>query len=433
MELPAAPYGFPPPVRAGMRLAGVLSDLACATLRAGRRGRGRQGVAEAASDGPWWTCEARGDPAAVGAGCGSLLGSSARRLLPLMRLSPQMVVARLDGRARRLASTILPRHRAEAEAWASAAHLDVQAMLEANAIADACCTALAAPRAPGCELALARNLEFMPAGPLARASLLSVIAVDGALPVASLGWPGYLGVLSGMNSAGLAAVVLLNLARRESRCGLPIAFAVRQLLEEHATVAEAAAACAGLTIASTHYVVLADARAASVAWQDGLGSHRHDLSAGVLVCSNGARSGAGAAIDDRGGHLERLARDAPGHSPAWLRSAIASTYLEGTCAQTMLFLPGSRRLQLALGDATHPAARASWREIELGPALDGGRLAAAPHRELGRSLVPRHYTREDADARSRAASARPVRARAALSRARSTRWRHRSRPAPRAR
>jgi len=214
----------------------------------------------------------------------------------------------------------------------------------------------------------------------------------GTLAVASVGWPGFNGVLSGMNAAGVCGMVLLNFSSRGPNQGAPIGYRVRAILEQATSCEAALAAFASEPVGSRHYLLLADAAQAAVVWQEDGVTHRHLMHDGWLSCSNGARSTAGQACDDRGRHLERVRRRGVADE-AWMRSAVTATYLHGINAQAMVVCPQRRELQLALGDAFRPAALGRWVGLELGAAFAGGRLSQAPLRSLGRGAAQTHYSR----------------------------------------
>src|SRR6185436_5650885 len=124
-------------------------------------------------------------------------------------------------------------HRAELRAFARAAHIDAGALQRANLVVDTSCSALVrlADPATGQPLMVARNMDFFPAAVLGRATLVSVMRPTGKQAFASVGWPGYNGVISGMNARSLSACILLNYASGQARAGTPIAYRAREILE----------------------------------------------------------------------------------------------------------------------------------------------------------------------------------------------------------
>jgi hypothetical protein len=261
-------------------------------------------------------------------------------------------------------------YRPELEALARAAHASVGALAAANLVVDPGCSALAAIGDDQRPTLVARNMDFAPVGLLGPGTLLEVIRRDGQHALASVGWPGLCGVVSGINDAGVCACVLLNLAHGEHRAGEPICFRVRRLLEQAGSLDEATKLFSASPVASSHYVFVADAHGAAVLWQDSAGFHRQDAADGWLACTNAPRDAAGAPSDARGHWLMRQRTQAE-RDEAWMRRALGGCWLPDLNAQAMVFAPAKLHLQLATGTALKPAALCAWRELDLAPLLAG--------------------------------------------------------------
>ena len=142
---------------------------------------------------------------------------------------------------------------------------------------------------------------------------------------------------------------------------------------------QAVAQFAASPVASSTYVVVADAATAAVVWQDAGVLRRADPDQGWLFCTNGALDAARGVPDDaRGRCLRALAGAAGGGQAdaAWLRGALAAVYLRTLNAQAMVLVPGERRLQLATGTSSHPAALGAYRELDLAPLFAGSPITA---------------------------------------------------------
>lgn len=89
---------------------------------------------------------------------------------------------------------------------------------------------------------------------------------DGAIPFASVGWPGLTGVVSGMNLEGVVAVVNGARAGEPRAEGIPVVFSLREALERAHDAAEAIAILSAQEVMVSHIVFVADAsgRTASV-------------------------------------------------------------------------------------------------------------------------------------------------------------------------
>jgi hypothetical protein len=386
------PRPFRDGVRHGLQLMAAIAELPTSWMpdpvpQARVHGRAHLGQAHGV-----WLLDCAGGPQRMGEAGGTLLARPTRRLMQLMRCSPGVLLSRFGRRSTQLSDAIPAAYREEALCWARAAGCDGEALLRCNTVADACCTAVVIGPQPGAPLTIGRNLDFFPAGALGRATVVALLRRDGVRPIASVTWPGFNGVLSGINATGLSGCVLLNFSIPSSHTGMPIAYRVREILETASSCEEAVQRFSEVPVASSHYLLLADATTASVVWHERGEMRRHDLRHGWLSCSNGARSPQGLAIDDRGRHLDRLSR-AGEHDDAWMRSTITSTYLPGINAQSMVIIPQRCELQLALGDAYHPAALNRWVVLPLQEAFDGAPLTtlALGLRERERPL--QHYAR----------------------------------------
>ena len=128
------------------------------------------------------------------------------------------------------------RWRAEAEALAPLLGTTWAEVLVANCTYDlalsgfACSTAaVATPGGP----VLARNMDWQPAGPLARASLLTETASESGVTVWNAGWPGGIGVVTGQSSRGFAlALNAVTVPGAPDLLGCPVLLFLRRVLED---------------------------------------------------------------------------------------------------------------------------------------------------------------------------------------------------------
>ena len=143
---------------------------------------------------------------------------------------------------------IPPRLKDELKGVAAGAQLDLPSLLIINVIDDLAnnwptCSALAAGEgrtSQGHYLA-GRNLDYpLFTDVLVDLQTLFLVNPDEGMPLASLAWPGYVGVCTGMNRAGVALAQLASMSRDTTLKGLPAALRYRQALEEGRTVSEVA-------------------------------------------------------------------------------------------------------------------------------------------------------------------------------------------------
>jgi hypothetical protein len=115
----------------------------------------------------------------------------------------------------------------------------------------------------GALLARAFDMEVDPV--FDRHKAVFLVHEDGKIPFASVAWPGLVGVVSGMNREGLAVVVHGARAGATSGEGEPVAHALRRVLSEGRTVADAVRLLDARPALVSHIVVAADAEGGVVA------------------------------------------------------------------------------------------------------------------------------------------------------------------------
>jgi hypothetical protein len=144
---------------------------------------------------------------------------------------------------------IPPHLRQELAGIASGADLGLNSVLLINVLDDLAnnsprCSALAVgdQRTAGGAYLMGRNLDYpLFTEYLLRLQTLFVIEPHQSQPLASLAWPGYVGVCTGMNHAGVALAQLSSMSLERSLKGTPAALRFRQALEAGDTVNAVAA------------------------------------------------------------------------------------------------------------------------------------------------------------------------------------------------
>ena len=161
------------------------------------------------------------------------IGSGAKRFIAL-------------GAAKLFESHFLPEHLAEVDALAKRESMDereavlAQCFLDLSPMAAACSTITLPGSAARDHVArFGRNLEFRSLGVADKFSTVFVYKPEGRFKFASVGWPGMIGVLSGMNEHGLA-LANMEVSRGVRVPGaMPYTLLYRMVLERCRTVAEA--------------------------------------------------------------------------------------------------------------------------------------------------------------------------------------------------
>ena len=336
-----------------------------------------------------------GTPAEIGSAEGTAYRGQIAPLLRVMGTGASLLQLPRPRRTSALVATIPAEHHAELTAVASASGCRVDRILRANVLVDSCCSVLVAPAVSGgsaaCPLRLVRNMDFFPADVIGPATVVKCYRPAGKLAFVSIGWPGYAGVVSGMNASGVVACVLLQHGSSTRPTGTPVCFRLRSIMENASDLESAIAAFAAPpVVASGHYALLADAHSAAVVWQDDHQIIRHDPSSGWLAASNGPRRNR-LPDDPRGRWLLRQIAALGGDAPdaAWLRRVATAVGQRSTTAQSMLWEPATRTLELATGSARRPAAWETWRRYPLSAWLEGGDVPWAE--DLGRPEPLPHF------------------------------------------
>lgn len=106
----------------------------------------------------------------------------------------------------------------------------------------------------------ARAFDFEAADIFDRDKAVFVVREEGKIPFASVAWPGLVGVVTGMNAEGVAVAVNGGRAREPSTTGMPVAFSLRETLENAHDTAEAIAILSRQAVMVSHIVFVGDAK-----------------------------------------------------------------------------------------------------------------------------------------------------------------------------
>ena len=122
------------------------------------------------------------------------------------------------------------------------------------------CTTFVLPAEAGSSGALlARNFDFEVDPIFDREKTVFFVRETGKIPFASVAWPGLVGVMSGMNQAGVAVVVHGARAAEPTPDGEPVVHALRRVLSEADTTERALTLLAERQVMVSHLVILVDA------------------------------------------------------------------------------------------------------------------------------------------------------------------------------
>ena len=119
------------------------------------------------------------------------------------------------------------------------------------------CTSFAFRGADGDEL-VGRAFDFEAGEVFDRDKVVYLVREEGAVPFASVAWPGFIGVVTGMNAEGVVLVVHGARGGEPSPEGMPVAFSLRETLAHARTADEAVALLSAQRVMVSHIVFVAD-------------------------------------------------------------------------------------------------------------------------------------------------------------------------------
>ncbi len=246
--------------------------------------------------------EVWGSPESMGEGIGSLALSQAKGILEYPRLLARQYRAEflfpvLLTLGNGMIQGIPAPYMAELKSMHKHSQAPWETLVAGNTMFDlkkfVLCSGMAL--APGTSFSrgsiLARNLDYPPVGNISRYSLVSIMHPEGKHSFVSVGFPGLVGVLSGMNDAGLALAILEvidikpGLKRFDSQ-GIPYALCYRTVLEECTTIDEAIARLGKLRRTCLTNLLIADKKEVAVLEISPDFVKKRDPKAGVVCCSN---------------------------------------------------------------------------------------------------------------------------------------------------
>ncbi|MBI4705454.1 MAG: hypothetical protein HY744_30535 [Deltaproteobacteria bacterium] len=135
---------------------------------------------------------------------------------------------------------------------------DVMLSFEGAALVGCTSFVLTGPAARAGHTLLGRAFDFEGPAILDAEKAVFVVREEGAIPYASVSWPGFVGATTGLNARGLAVVIHGARASEPDPDGEPVAETVRQLLARAPDVATAVRLVQGRDPMVSHLLLLAD-------------------------------------------------------------------------------------------------------------------------------------------------------------------------------
>jgi isopenicillin-N N-acyltransferase like protein len=127
----------------------------------------------------------------------------------------------------------------------------------------------------------ARAFDFEAADVFDRDKAVFVVREEGKIPFASVAWPGFVGVVTGMNAEGVALAVNGARAREPASVGMPVAFSLRETLASARSTDDAVRILSKHEVMVSHLVFVGDASGRFVVVERAPGEPAHARDAEV--------------------------------------------------------------------------------------------------------------------------------------------------------
>jgi isopenicillin-N N-acyltransferase like protein len=274
-------------------------------------------------------------------------------------------------------------HLREFEASVKEAKVDRDLLVLINTAFDvvsvfACSAIVAEPdRSATGDVVFGRNLDLPPFAHLHELTLVTVYRPKGKHAFASVGFPGIVGVISGMNDAGLSLAVneiyeSKDKAPKYSPLGTPKLLLLRRVLEECSTLDEAEKLLKATPRTGLMAVTMADKTGGSVFEITPKNVVRRRPTDGIVTCTNDflspeltfERQCARRTQLEKGRESKKLSTDDIG-------GLLHAARFPQMTMQTMIFEPASLKLHLAFG--TIPSSNLPRDTVDLTPLLKPAR------------------------------------------------------------
>jgi isopenicillin-N N-acyltransferase like protein len=322
-----------------------------------------------------WVMELSGTPTQRGDAAGQLVGDQIRWLLPRYlkkTLGSKKPSQQLIQAVKKLEPSIPKAHLEQLEALAKAAQVDRDTLLAVNLapelFAGLACSCLAVDQAKSKDstVYLARNLDWH-GGSLLTSLGLVVIEPGAQRRIASITWPGLVGVVSGMNDSGLSIANLVVFGQHQGvKAETPILFAMRSVLESAENVSAAVQKLSVIKRSVCQNFAIADSKTAAVLETCPGKARLRKTKDGFVAVANRLNEDKRTRPKSRFAKMRKAALTGK-HDIDSLKKILASVALGQLNVQAVVFTPKNLRVELATEDI--PAAEGPWRGLDLGPWL----------------------------------------------------------------
>ena len=309
----------------------------------------------------------QGTPAEIGEQQGKLVGGVIEPLVQMPKLTIEHHGVEkywpfVVGMANVVMENSSKDHHTELDALIESSGRDRNSLYVANSLVElrrmgGCASfAVMPPRSQSGRLLFGRNFDFPPLGVLDTYHCLLIVQAEGKHAYASVGYPGLIGVISGMNDAGLTVATLDVYESADGSPyfdpqGVPLALTYRRILEECTTVAEARKLLEETKRTTYMNLAVCDAKSAAIFELTPGRVGVREPEENILSCTNHFRL-EGLLTDtdcSRYDTLTKLREGAIQFDVAGVQKAMHAVNQGHFTLQTMVFEPETLTLHLAMG------------------------------------------------------------------------------------
>jgi isopenicillin-N N-acyltransferase-like protein len=284
-------------------------------------------------------------------------------------------------------------YRAEAESVLKHSHIDRETFILGNTAFDQKhlvmplfgCSAVIVEknRSSTGETILARNMDYMGLGYLHEYTIVTVVKQPGKKSFVAIGYPGTLGVISGMNEAGLAIASLETTgAPKEAGPafdpqGVPFLLNYRQILEDCGTVEEAHQLLSRMKRTTAQHLAVCDKTTGAILEYTPSKVVMRRPESGTCRCANHFISSELKLPQPKNlfttlDRLSKLDAACTGSHPIGigeLKQYLNQVHQNDMTLQSMVFEPSRGRIHLAVGTGKQPASSQEYRVVEMAELL----------------------------------------------------------------
>lgn len=295
----------------------------------------------------------------------------------------------------RLLDNFPSQYRKEFEALAKASGLDREQLMVANTVFDQKhlfsalfgCSAVVVEkeRSKTGQAFFGRNMDYLSLGYVHEYSLVTIVKQPGKKTFASIGYPGLIGIVSGINNAGLAVAALETTGCNKEEGppfnaeGTPFALIYRRILEECSTIEEAVQVLQNSKRTTTNHLTVCDRNGGAVIEFSPSRVAVRKADNGTCRCTNHFNTAELKLSKPKNTHttLDRLAtldKLCSGSEKVGiddLKQHLHAVHQGQATLQSMLFEPASFTIHVAFAKGNGPSSGETYHKLDLKPLLNG--------------------------------------------------------------